>query len=143
MANRVFINPEGYVEVTIIGDQTGQSFRQSSAEAEPLIHQLRQASKPVLGLVDLTQKGKYTPESNKAAMQLLEDMDYDRIAMFGAEYVLKEVTELIILAMGRKDTTKLFGKREDAVAWLQASSQEVAKVAAGEYRHPSETTSEV
>lgn len=143
MANRVFINSEGFVEVTVDGDQTGQTFRQSSNDAQPFIHQLRKQKKPVLGLIDLSHKGKYTPESNKAAMQLLEDMDYDRIAMYGAEYVLKEVTELIILAMGRKDTTKLFGKREDAVAWLQTASHPAGQVASGEYRHPSETTSEV
>ncbi len=143
MANRVFINPEGYVEVTVIGDQTSETFGAASVEAQPLIGKLRKEGKAVLGLIDLTQKGKYTPASNKAAMQLLEDMDYDKIAMFGAEYVLKEVTELIILAMGRKDTTKLFGKREDAIAWLKTSDHPAGKDASGEYKHPSETTSGV
>ncbi len=120
MQNSVKLNSEGIVEAFVIGDQDYESFRKLADSAQPLLADLRKSGKPVLGLVDLTKKGHYTVASNRAAMEMLEKMDYDRVAMFGAEDVLKEVTEMIILAMGKRENTKLFTSRDEAVAWLKS-----------------------
>lgn len=118
MGNTVALRAEGYVEVFIVGDQTAETFRDSYLQAQPFIRDLQEAGKPVLGLVDLSQKGHYSPGSNKAAMKYLEEMPYDRIAIVGPHDVLEEVTELIILAMGKKDITQIFDTREAALKWL-------------------------
>ena len=118
--NEVFINNDGVIEIKVNGDQTYESFGAIYDAANPLIKQLAEQNKPVRGLIDLTNKGKYTPGSNRAAMETLEHIHYEKIAFYGAEYLLKEVTELIILAMGKKDNTKVFNNREEAVRWLQS-----------------------
>jgi hypothetical protein len=116
--NKIFLNPAGYIEMVIIGDQTYDTFHEMLDKLPELLEQLEGQGKPLRGLIDLTQKGKYTPGSNKAAMEALEQVPYQRVAMFGADAVLKEVTEMIILAMGKKEKTQLFHDRESAVAWL-------------------------
>ena len=120
MQNSVKLNSEGIVEAFVIGDQDYESFRKLANDADPLLIEQRKKGNPVLGLVDLTKKGHYTAASNRAAMEMLEKMDYDRVAMFGTEAVLKEVTEMIILAMGKHDKTKLFHTRDEAMAWLKS-----------------------
>lgn len=126
MQNSVKLNSEGIVEAFVVGDQDYESFRKLANEAEPLMIEQRKKGQAVLGLVDLTKKGHYTAASNRAAMEMLEKMDYDRVAMFGAEAVLKEVTEMIILALGKREKTQLFHTREEAVVWLKSplNSQE-------------------
>jgi rRNA processing protein Krr1/Pno1 len=118
MSNTIVLNPKGYIEVTIAGDQTYDTFHRMISEVIPHIQQLKAQKKPVLGLVDLTQEGKITQDSNKGAMEVLEKTEYDRVALFGAPSVLKEVVHLIILAMGKKESTQLFSDRESAIAWL-------------------------
>ena len=40
----------------------------------------------------------------------------DRIAMYGANAVLSEVTKAVIAALGKADRTEVFGTREEALA---------------------------
>jgi hypothetical protein len=119
MQNRASVNGQGYIEMIIAGDQSGATFQNLYEQVLPLVERLQVEGKPVLGLADLTQKGAYTPGSNKAVMRMLEEVPYAKLAIFGAEAVLKEVTELIILAMAKQDNTKLFANREEAMNWLQ------------------------
>ncbi|MEI8338603.1 MAG: STAS/SEC14 domain-containing protein [bacterium] len=118
MANRVFLNPDGYIEVVLDGKQSYMTIDNMKYTIQDLINQLEQQGKPRLGLVDLTTDETYSPDSNKAAMQTLESLNYEKIAMFGAGEVLTEVTKAIILAIGRSHNTKIFKSREEAVKWL-------------------------
>lgn len=104
----------------VAGDQSGETFTHLYEQAVPLVEELRASGRPVLGLADLTHKGHYSPGSNKAALQLMEQVDYDRLAVYGAGVMLKEVTELLIMALGRDDRTKVFPDRDAALAWLLA-----------------------
>ena len=117
--NKVFINDEGIVEVIIIGDQTETTFKHIYYEAVPLIEKLRADKKPVLGLVDMSQETSYSLASDKAALELIESVDYDKLAMCNAPHF--KVTEGIIMATGRSNNTKLFKNRDDALAWLHAN----------------------
>lgn len=121
--NHVFLNPDGYVEATIIGDQDGASFGRLQFDAEEMLEILDSQSKRRLGLIDITKQGKFTTESNKAAMQIMETLNYEKLAIFGGNKVLTQVVNAIILAMGKTDNTKLFKDRESALAWLHAPSK--------------------
>lgn len=118
-SNHISLNPDGYIEATIEGDQTGMSFGRLHFDAEEMLELLTQQGKPRLGLIDVSNQGKFTPESNKSAMQILETLPYDKLAIFGANKVLNEVINTIILAMGKSHNTKLFSDRESALRWLQ------------------------
>jgi len=117
--NRIFLNPDGYIEATIIGDQTKMSFEHMHLAAEEMLNQLEKQGKPRIGLIDVSKQGGFSSDSNKEAMQILEKLPYDKLAIFGANKVLAQVTNAIILAMGRSANTRLFGDRQTALAWLQ------------------------
>lgn len=114
--NKVFINPEGYLEIALVGDQSEGSFRRLYSDAVPLIEEFRTKNNDLLCLFDLTHDTGFTLGSNKVAMELLESTPYDKIAMFNVPHA--EVTKGIILAIGKSDKTKIFKNREEAVAWL-------------------------
>lgn len=119
MQNKAFINSDGCVELRIAGDQTYETIKNLYEESKPLIAQLKSGGKPLLGLVDMTLEGSFTVGSNKAAMEILEGETYDRIAMFNAP--VSEVAKLIIKAMGKDETTKVFDTRAEAKDWLKSS----------------------
>ena len=118
MDSKVFYNPEGYVEIAIVGDQTYISFVDLKADTDLILEKLQKEGKKRLVLIDISQQGKFSTGSNRAGMEVLESTPYDGVAIFGAnDKTLEEVTQAIILAMG-KDNAKLFPDRQTAVAWL-------------------------
>jgi hypothetical protein len=121
-ANRVSLNPDGYIEATIVGDQTKMSFEHMHLATEEMMVILQQQGKRQLGLIDVTNQGKFSAESNKEAMLILEKLPYEKIAIFSANKVLAQVINVIILAMGKSANTRLFGDRQSALAWLQETS---------------------
>jgi len=122
MANRIFYNPEGYIEVSVEGDQSYMSFVNLMPEAATMLEELQKEGKPKLGLIDVTHQGAHTSESNHSALEMLEALDYDRLAIFGANVMLSEVIQGIVIAIGKAETIKICKMREDAVGWLLGSS---------------------
>ena len=114
--NKAFINPDGYIEVLMVGDQTEESFQKIYDLAKPLLDKLKSEGKPLLGLIDMSKEGSYSIASDKRALQLLEGITYDKLAMCSAPH--KAVAEGIIMAMGRGNNTKIFDTRQEALAWL-------------------------
>lgn len=122
MANKIFLNPDGYVEVVMDGEQTFMTIDNMKYDAIDMLNQLQQEGKPRLGLIDLTNQANYTPDTNKAAMKNLEALNYEKVALFGASTLLTEVTKALILAMGRSHNTQIFKDRESALKWLLDNS---------------------
>lgn len=120
-ANHVFLNPDGYVEATIVGDQTKMSFEHLHYDAVDMLELLEKQGMKRIGLIDISKQGKFSTESNKEAMLILETLPYEKLAIFGANKVLAEVTNAIIIAMGKSHNTKLFADRQSALDWLQAT----------------------
>lgn len=114
--NKVFLNPEGYLEVTVVGHQTGESFQKIYDDALPFISKLQKENKPLLGYIDMTNETGYSLNSDKVAMELLEKLNYDRIAMCNPPHA--EVSKGIILAIGKSHNTKVFDNRQEAISWL-------------------------
>lgn len=118
MANRIFLSKEGIIEVIIEGEQTYMTFENLRYDAQDMLSQLQKEGKKRLGAIDISKLTKFNPDSNRAAMEILESLNYDRVAIFGGGTVLTEVTKAIIMAMGKGDNTKIFSDRESAIAWL-------------------------
>ena len=79
MANSILYNPEGYIEVKIEGDQTYMSFMNIMPTAMDLMEELQRKGQRRLGIVDLSKEGSFTPESNRAAMEIMEALNYDNL----------------------------------------------------------------
>lgn len=123
MANKIFLNPDGYVEVVMDGEQSYMTIDSMKYDAVDMLSQLQNEGKPRLGLIDLTKQSNYTADTNKAAMKNLESLNYEKVAMFGANTFLTDVVKAIILAMGRSHNTQIFKDRESAVAWLKGQAE--------------------
>ncbi|MEI8338602.1 MAG: hypothetical protein WCF91_01585 [bacterium] len=121
MANRIFLNQDGIVEAIIEGEQTYMTFDNLTVDAQKLLDQLQKEGRPRLGVIDVTNQKNFTPDTNRAAMQILESLNYDKVAIYGAKALLTEVTKAIILAMGKTNNTKIFPDRDSAVAWLKST----------------------
>jgi len=121
MQNTTIHNPDGYADISIQGDQSYTSFVGVKADADIILEQLGKEGKPRLALIDLSRQGKFTTDSNRAAMEMLEATNYDRVAIYGASKILEEITKGIILAMGKNDKTRVFADRASALAWLQTA----------------------
>lgn len=118
MANKISLNPQGYIEVAIEGPQSFMTFENMKPDAIDYLEQLQKEGKKRLGLIDLTNQTDFTVDSNRAGMEILESLNYERLALFGAKTTLTEVVRAIILAIGKNHNTKIFKTREEAVAWL-------------------------
>jgi hypothetical protein len=118
VADRIFLNEEGLIEVQVEGDQTYMTFENLKPDATELLNKLQQAGKPRLGLIDISKQGKFSADSNRAAMEVLESLNYDKLAIFGGNAITTEVSKAIVLAMGKSGNTKVYQKREEAVNWL-------------------------
>jgi hypothetical protein len=116
--NTVTLLPEGYVLVTLVGKQDYMTMDRVAHDCKAIAAEVRMDGKPLIGLVDFTEDLGFSSGTNKAVMKALEDIPYDRIAMYGTSPVLTEVTKAVILALGKSDRTKVFGTRDEALAWL-------------------------
>jgi hypothetical protein len=119
--NTVTFNPQGFIEISLVGNQTAATFEEIYNNVIPLINMLKQEKKPLLCLIDGTGQTGYSLSSDKAALKLLESVDYDKIAMHNISHA--EVTNGIIMAIGKSHSTKLFPDRESALAWLYESKE--------------------
>jgi UDP-N-acetylmuramyl pentapeptide synthase len=123
MPNSITYNPDGYADIAIIGDQTYMTFVNVKNDADDILDRLSQEGRPRLVLIDLSQQGSHSADTNRAAMEMMEVSNYDKIALYGASKILEEITKAIIMAMGKGHKTKIFATRDDALAWLKAPIQ--------------------
>lgn len=123
MANRIFLNNDEIIEVVIEGDQTYMTFENLKYDAMDMLSKLQKEGKQRRGIINIAKIGKFNADSNRAAMEILESLNYDKAALYGANTILTEVTKAIILAMGKGNNTKLFPDRDSAMRWLNEASQ--------------------
>lgn len=114
----VTFEPEGYVCVSLVGDQTYQTIDALRIETERLIEKLKLEHKRLLGLVDLTKQTGFNTGSNKAALEALTKIEYEKTALVSDNKLFAELAKMIISALGKNDKTKLFSSREEAIPWL-------------------------
>jgi hypothetical protein len=114
----VTLEPEGYVCVALVGDQSYQTIDRLFQETMRYVDRLTMEQKPLLGLVDLSQQTGFNTGSNKAALEALTKIEYDRAALVSDNRLFGELARAIIKALGKDDRTKFFRTREEAVPWL-------------------------
>lgn len=114
----VTAEPEGYICVALIGDQTYQTIDDLRAETESMVEKFRMEGKRLLGLVDLNQQTGFNTGSNKAALEALSKIQYEKAALVSNNKLWGELAVMIIKALGKNDRTKFFQSREEAIPWL-------------------------
>jgi len=116
--NQVFINDEDIIEIVVQGDQTVHSIQAMSTAALELAASQRAAGKPVTLLDNLLGMGDVPPEGRKLVVDLLKSNEYDKLAMLGANNILRFGANLILQATGKSAQAKYFDDREKCISWL-------------------------
>jgi hypothetical protein len=120
MANRVFIAPDGWhVEFVMEGDQTYESVKKTVDESLIVNDLLRSQGKPIRTIVDISKMGKTDYGARRAGAEGLKEVTYDRLAVIAAKSsVQKSLANFVIGVTGKRENTKYFDSREEALKWL-------------------------
>ncbi len=121
--NKVYIDPEGILQIEVVGDQTKESVREMGEKINLYIHQLCEQHKPVLIMDNLTQMGKTTSEARSEVAKLAKAFYFDRGVMVGdGSPLMRYGTNLMLKAIGRSNL-RYFGGIESARKWLLIKSK--------------------
>jgi hypothetical protein len=118
--NRVFINEYNVVEIMVIGNQTLRSVQTMANETEQLCTELRDNGKRTLILDNLVYMGKVPPEARKRVVELAKQMEYDKLAMYGNNKLLRLGANLLLQAIGKRNSVHYFENYDSAIKWLQS-----------------------
>lgn len=119
MANTVLVEPTTNIIVSIyVGEQTRDTLVAMTNLAKPHIAQLRATQKPVLMLIDT--KAITTQDSGARAMavEAINSLDYDKMAIFGANVFLKHVLSFVMQLALKKEKVRYFNDESQAREWL-------------------------
>lgn len=117
MANQVS-RQNNVVYYQFIGDQTQAGIMEIAPQARALCQELKNEGRPVLFLVDLTQIGSQDAGARKASADELDSLPVDKVAIFGANLLIKYVARFIVNASHQSNITKYFDTKEAALDWL-------------------------
>ena len=101
------------------GDQTDATIATATATTDEIVGTLQAKQKPVLILSDFTGIGDQTQGARDEMRSSLSTRYFDRIAAFGVPARLQVVGRLLLTLTGKGDRVRIFGTKEDAVAWLR------------------------
>ncbi len=118
IVNKVFLDPQDYIQVVAAGMQTYDTVKSIETEVQALSHNLREQQKPVKILIELAENTGQGLPARRAAREFLTNLDYDKIGMYGGRLFLKHIIDLIIAGSLRTDKVKNFYTKEEATAWL-------------------------
>jgi UDP-N-acetylmuramyl pentapeptide synthase len=119
MANRVFLHKDGYIEISVIGDQNEASVRAMGEQITELLERQTRAKKPRIVLDDITKLGHTDIGARRTVAELAKLIHFDRLAMLGDGSVMMRVgTNLLLSAIGKGSKIHYFDDRAAAMAWL-------------------------
>ncbi len=118
MVNKVYIDPDGLLQIWVVGDQTAESVREMGEKLGFYTHKLREEHKAVLVLDNLMRMGKTTSEARQEVARIARTLDFDRGAMVGdGSALMRYGTNLMLRAIGRGNL-RYFNHLESAQKWL-------------------------
>ncbi len=115
------IRPEedaGIIYSIYHGDQTKESIHDITVAAKEVITKLRGKQKPVYILIDVRDVKNQDSGGRKAAIDGINTLDYDKMAIFGASLMIKYVAQFLIRTSHMQDKVKYFTTEAEARAWL-------------------------
>ena len=119
MNNKINLNPDGYYEIDIMGDQSSETMIILGNEASSLIDKSGgNLDDQILALIDFSNMGKWDSSVRTASAELFKKFKYKKIAIIGASFVLKELMGAMLMTIGKHDFVKIFSDKNEAIKWL-------------------------
>lgn len=114
----IFEEDTGILNSIYHGNQTAESIDAIAEAAVPLITKLRAKKRKVLILINSIDIKSQTAEARKAALDQLNFLDYDKIAIFGAAQFIRTIISFLISVARKKNKIRYFETEAEARAWL-------------------------
>lgn len=118
--DEVFLNEHEMIETIYHGVQTDTSLLKVQAKMRELISRLRAEGKPTYMIMDISDVSTTLIEARRVGLKGLQDLDYDKIAIYGTNLFIKIITNFIIMAANKSDVVKHFNSRDEAIDWLKS-----------------------
>lgn len=100
------------------GEQTVKGLEEIAAAMREKIGYLRKAKAECLMLIDLTHIAKMDTEKRKVVIRSMNDLGFDKLAIFGGTPVIGAIARFLILVSGKSATIAYFGDEKSAREWL-------------------------
>ena len=120
MANRVFLNKEGFIEQTYEGKQTFETVLRAAARVMVVADKLHKNSKKVRVLVNIAEITNVSADALLAGADALNTIYKSKVALFGGQAFVNKLANLVIAAVGRQKTVAIFKNRKQAENWLKS-----------------------
>lgn len=122
MQNQFYVEKDTDIIVSVYeGTQTEQSINEIAQAVVPTIKELRAAGRPVRLLIDSSRVTKQDSGARRAALQGINTLDYDKMAIFGAPLLIKHVVQFLLKVSNRIDQVQYFDTEEQARRWILES----------------------
>lgn len=119
MANKVVLDPAGFIYQELKQDMTPYDLREDIVLIRQYEKQLEAQGKPIRVLVNANGIAKASIEMRQVGVENLKKMSYDRLAVTGLpnQYMAKMVN-FVLIASGKAGKIKIFPDNTSARAWL-------------------------
>jgi hypothetical protein len=122
-ANKIFLNPSGFIEQHFVGEQTPEAIIASLKKVEQYSKKLQASGKPILILEDISKIPKLEFLSPKMATvrveaaKYIKSVPFERAAFYGP-LPLQVIVNTLALVAGKRSKVQVFDSRANAIKWL-------------------------
>jgi hypothetical protein len=121
MVNKVFLDDQGLLNISVIGDQSEETVREMAEKTLCYITLLRREHRPVLILDNIIMMGHATSDARREVGRFAKALDYDwGVMVGGGSLAMRYGTNLMLRAIGRSNL-RYFTAIEPARRWLAGS----------------------
>jgi hypothetical protein len=113
--NRFYLGEDDILYVDLVGDYDLQN---AYGLRDAFMELLKNVDGKVDIFVDNSRSGKPSHESRKIFAEMIEYEQCGKIAVFGLNPVVQMIASFV-LGNSKNNNTKIFKKKEDALAWLK------------------------
>lgn len=112
------VEDSGIITSVYHGSQTLDSVTEITQAVKPVITSLREQNKPVYLLIDARDLQDQNAGARKAAIDGINTLDYNKMAIFGAKTVIKYIAQFLIQVADKMEKVKYFNTEQEARDWL-------------------------
>lgn len=102
------------------GNQTGKSIKKAGEEVMSIIEKLKKKNQKILILSDVSKIGDISLSARQAGLELIKEIEYDKLAICGADFVTAAIVKVIVSASGRSFKIRSFDSQKEALKWLKS-----------------------
>ena len=122
MPNSVSAKRKEILEIVYEGDQTYNTVNTTTTELGKVCTDYENQKRKFKILADISGLGYTNIGSRRALVEVVKNLEYEKIAFFGGNIYSRHLVDFVIQASGRMKKAKVFETKNDALNWLKEKS---------------------